>query len=128
MSDRYTQSELNAFARKDRMIVAQTSLERAIEYKPNADIQTVLEIADKFYDYVFRRADGVSNTDSNMVDSTERVNKETVIPVPTKKQGEWLNKITEKYGFTNEEVFTKYGKYPQSKEEAIECVRVLKGN
>ncbi len=117
--------------KRQRLIVAQSSIKSAAELlsysylstsNPN---QTVIETAEGFYNWVFSKADA---NESNSIPIVDNSSTETVIPTPTVKQLEWLKKIEEKYGYKKEEIYKKYGKYPNSKDSSIECVKIMKGN
>jgi hypothetical protein len=133
----YTEEDKAAFARKDRMIVAQTCLERAIEFADVFEIKNrseIIDIAETFYTWVFGKADGESHTaEKNFV---EKVNGGTnsntgsssnVLPVATKQQLEWLKKIEDKYGYTKEDIWKKCKMYPGNKDEAVEVTKLMKG-
>lgn len=121
----YSQEDKEAFARKDRMIVAQSTLQRAIEYAALYKIKQdeVLEVAETFFNYVFSKADGYGNTGNN----NDNASTSNTVPTPTLKQKEWLDRIQEKHGFSAEEVFHQYGKFPNNKNEALEVVKIMKG-
>lgn len=126
----YSDEDKEAFARKDRMIVAQTCIERAIElleYDTEADadrLRRVLEIADKLFDYVFDKADNKHGSNDN---GDSVVHNSSSTPQPTVNQKKWLDNIAKKYGYNTEDVWDNYKKYPSTAEEAVECVKILKG-
>ncbi len=132
------QVDPEVWARKDRMIVAQSSLKAATEFvvgKNNlGGSLSVIEVAETFYTWVFGKADGESHTaEKNFV---EKVNGGTnsntdsssnVLPVATKQQLEWLKKIEDKYGYTKEDIWKKCKRYPGNKDEAVEVTKLMKG-
>lgn len=141
----YTNEDKEAFARKDRLIVAQSTLERAIEYHVGANssfkLSDVLLTAKTFFDHVFNMADGNNVTTEHSEVKTKETpgglcaggsyvsNSDAVcLPTPTVAQTEWLEKIKEKYGFSKENVWEKCKKYPSNKEDAIEIIKIMKGN
>lgn len=113
--------------RRQRLIVAQSSLERAIDYcswinLTDNDIPAITSVAGQFFDWVISQGDGsAKQIPAKVVDSGK-----TISPVPTKIQQEWIDKIQTKHpSYTAQEMFCHYGKYPSSKEEALECIRTL---
>jgi len=126
----YSDEDKEAFARKDRMIVAQTCLERAIETlsitdeSKNFSVSTTLSLADEYYNYVFDKAD---NKHGSNVNGDSVVHNSSPTPQPTVNQKKWLDNIAKKYGYNKEDVWENYKKYPSTAEEAVECVKILKG-
>ncbi len=132
----YTQEDKEAFARKDRMIVAQSTLERAMEFhsmqKTIASLDEIKATAKSLFDYVFCLADNKPILTGKSNGSVTSCGHSSVdvgdIPAPTLAQMEWLDKIQDKYGFSKEQIWEKCKKYPSNKDEAIEIMKQLKGN
>ncbi len=121
--------------RRQRLIVAQSSIKTAIDFfGPESEIslQNVINKADEIFDWVMSKGETFSG-DNNGSGSGDRTNSPAVgggtnsIPTPTLKQKEWIDKIAEKHGFTAEQIYAKCKKYPATKDEAIECVKTMKG-
>ena len=124
----YTEEDKVAFARKDRMIVDQTCLERAIEFADVFEIKNrseVIDIAETFYTWVFNKADNVEKVDGRTNSSVD--GGSGVVPTPTKQQLEWLKKIEDKYGYTREDIWNKCNMYPGNKDEAVVVTKLMKG-
>ncbi len=114
--------------RKQRMIVAQTSLDRAISALGiGKESSSYISLAEEFFTWVFSQADEVVRTKKPTI---VKEDKGTVdIPTPTKPQLEWLEKIQKQYGFTKEQVYKAINGYPNNKDGASKVVKILqKGN
>lgn len=117
--------------RRQRLIVAQSSIKAAIDYNANHEdsLDKVLHCANEIFDWVINKGDNneVNSKPSISCSGSNMSNNYTgSVPVPTLKQKEWLDKIETKHGFTPKQVKEVYGKYPLTKEEALECIRMLK--
>jgi hypothetical protein len=128
MTDNYKEND----DRRQKLIVAQTCLERAIETLEilsagtAGNVADVFPIADVYYNYVFDKADnkhGLNDSSSNIVSNSHL----SPTPQPTVNQEKWLDNIAKKYGYSKKDVWENYKKYPSTAEEAVECVKILKG-
>lgn len=109
--------------RRQKLIVAQSSVKSAIDYTAGHEysLDMVLQVADKIFDWVMNKGNN-SGVTNNSVSNTVAAS----IPTPTLKQREWLDKIEAKHGYTHEQIKKVYGKYPSTKEEALDCIKMMK--
>jgi hypothetical protein len=121
---KYSDEEVKAFERKDQLMSRMAAIKdvATVFEGKGIDTDTILKEADKYYGWIVQGQ--LWSQDLVPVSSV----KTSGPPVPTTKQKEWLDRIQKKHRFTQEQVFEKYGKYPSTKDEALECVRLLKGN
>jgi hypothetical protein len=118
--------------RKDKLSSRMSALKAvSIIYeqsKMNGDY--VLDLADIYYNWIIQDQEWSTNdriTDISNSNNSELNNNNVVdiLPTPTLKQKEWLDKIEAKYGFTAKELYTKCKKYPNDKDSALEIIKLM---
>lgn len=119
--------DAEVWERKDKLNSRMSALKAASTVSEGTAIpaEVVIAEADKYYkwltqDQSFAEKENVPGNSSNS-NSTN-----TVYPVPTTGQLKWLTAIKEKHGYTAEQVFDKCKKYPSNKDQALECVKLMK--
>jgi hypothetical protein len=91
----------------------------------------VLVQANNYFAWLIQDQDWSQNIvnrseETNGDDSPGSTGDNNVVPVPTKSQMNWLEKIEKNYKFTKEDVWKKCGKYPNNKDEAVEITKRMK--
>ncbi len=126
--EKYSEEDIKAFERKDRLNARMSALKAASTVSEGSVVpaEVIIGEADKYYGWLTQDQEW---KDGNIPMGTDVVsNNNTVsnLPVPTTEQMKWLNLIKENYGFTQEQVFEAFKKYPANKDQAIEMVKQLK--
>jgi hypothetical protein len=128
----YSEEDKIAFRMKDILNARMSALKAAsLLYEGKSEPSSNVEnVAGRFFTWLSKDQNwSKQDVDSsiNFDDSScVPVTNVSTVPTPTLIQQGWLDKIKTKHGFSVEQVYKTYKKYPATKEEAIECVRLLK--
>lgn len=121
--------------RKDMLGARQSALKAAsLAFEGQSkDADFLIQEADKLYSWVAQDQgwkNEITFAKGKQSDDLRSSTVETVpnnMPLPTPKQSAILETFQSKHQIDKETVYKTYGRYPNTKEEAIQCLKQIKG-
>lgn len=129
----YSEEDLKAFVRKDKLNARMSALKAASTNCEGKEVvsEDLLGEANKYYNWLVQDQDWKNDTvvEEQQISGGHILDNSTdslSLPVPTVAQKKWLDNIQQKYGFTAQQVFDAFKKYPSDKNEAVKVTQILR--